>query len=422
MFNRDKWNEVLEALTSNVFRTILTAFGVFWGIFILTILLAAGKGLELGVKKGFEGTATNTMAMWAQSTSKAYDGFPKGRRYNFKLNDVDALKSEISELKYVSPRNKLGGWNGANNVSRGLKTGAYDVYGDYPEIINQEPMLILEGRFLNYNDIKENRKVAVIGKGVKRELYDYGEPVLGSYIKIEGVNFKVIGLYERTSSFRGSLEQAQKAIHVPFTAFGRAFNYGDIVGWMSITAKDDYPITNLKEEVFQIIKKRHRIHPEDSSAIGNFDVFEMFSKITGLFAALDFVAYLVGLLVLISGVIGISNIMLIVVKERTKEIGIRRALGAKPWQIRGQILFESVFLTIIAGMAGIVFATLVLYGVNYYLDMMPPNSDMMFDNPNVDFITVLIALGILMIAGLFAGFIPAQNALSVKPVDALRTE
>jgi len=422
MFSRDKWNEVIEALTSNVFRTILTAFGVFWGIFILTILLAAGKGLEIGVKKGFEGTATNTMVMFAQSTSKAYDGFPKGRRYNFKLNDVEALKSEIPELKYVSPRNKLGGWNGAETVTRGLKSGAYDVFGDYPEIINQEPMLIIEGRFINYSDIKENRKVAVIGKGVKKELYDYGEPILGSYIKIDGVNFKVIGLIERTSVFRGTLEQAQKAIHIPFTAYGRAFNSGDVVGWMSITAKDGYPITDLRPKVFEIIKKRHRIHPDDPSAIGNFDVFSIYSKITGLFAALDFVAYLVGLLVLFSGVIGISNIMLIVVKERTKEIGIRRALGAKPWQIRGQIILESVFLTIIAGMAGIVFATLVLYGVNYFLDMMPPNSDMMFDNPNVNFITVLIALGILMLAGLFAGFIPAQNALSVKPVDALRTE
>ena len=421
MFSRDKWNEIIESLTSNVFRTILTAFGVFWGIFILVILLAAGNGLENGVKQGFSGIATNSMFMWAQTTTKPYEGLPKGRRYNFKVSDVKAIDQNVEGLKYISPRNQLGGFGGANNVTRGLKSGAYNVYGDYPEIINQEPMNIVKGRFINQNDIDNKRKVAVIGTGVQKGLYDYGEEVLGSYVKVQGVNFMVIGMYEKTSSNRGDIEEAQKQIFVPFTAFSQAFNMGNRVGWMAITADDNNSITNLKSEVFEVIKKRHRINPEDDSAIGNFDLFEMFSKVNGLFVALNAVAYIVGILVLISGVIGISNIMLIVVKERTKEIGVRRALGATPWQIRGQILLESVFLTMIAGMAGITFATIIIYILNIVFDP-ATTPDTMFLNPSVDFVTVLVALGILIFSGLLAGFIPAQNAIRVKPVDALRTE
>jgi putative ABC transport system permease protein len=421
MFSRDKWSEVIEALTSNVFRTILTAFGVFWGIFILCLLLAAGNGLENGVKKGFAGISANSMFMWTMPTTKPYDGLPKGRRYNFKIDDVEAIKNEVDGLKYISPRNQLGGFRGTNNVTHGLKSGAYNVYGDYPEIIKQEPTDIIKGRFINYNDIEQARKVAVIGEGVQRELFEVGEPVLGSYIKVQGVNFMVIGIYKRKSSPDGNIEEAQKNIFVPFTAFSRAFNFGNIVGWMAITAEDDESITALKSSIFNVVKNRHRISPEDDNAIGNFDLYEQFKKITGLFTALNFVAYFIGILILFSGVIGISNIMLIVVKERTKEIGIRRALGATPWQIRGQILFESVFLTIISGMAGISFATIVLFGINKALEF-APSEDTMFINPSVDFVTVLIALVILIFAGLLAGFIPAQNAIRVKPVEALRTE
>lgn len=421
MFSRDKWAEVLEALTSNIFRTILTAFGVFWGIFILVLLLAAGNGLENGVTKGFAGISANSMFMWTMPTTEPYDGLPKGRRYNFKIDDVAAIENNVPGLKYVSPRNQLGGFGGANNVTRGLQTGAYNVYGDYPEIIQQEPTDIIKGRFINYNDIEEVRKVAVIGKGVQKELYEIGEQVLGTYIKIQGVNFMVIGIYEKTSSSRGDLEEEQKNIFVPFTAFSRAFNFGNVVGWMAVTAEDNESITALKSSVFDVVKKRHRISPDDNNAIGNFDLYEQFQKINGLFTALDFIAYFIGILVLFSGVVGISNIMLIVVKERTKEIGVRRALGATPWQIRGQILFEAVFLTIIAGMAGITFSTLILYILNLALES-APSSETMFVNPSVDFITVLIALGILIFAGLLAGFIPAQNAIRVKPVEALRTE
>ena len=421
MFSKDNWNEILEALTANWFRTILTAFGVLWGIFILVILLAAGKGLENGVKQGFGGIATNTMFMWTQTPSKPYKGLPKGRNYNFKTGDVDAIWQNVPDLRFVSPRNQLGGFGGNNNVIRGLKTGAYNVYGDYPEVIQQEPMDITTGRFINHSDIKDNRKVAVIGEGVKREMYEPNEEVIGSYIKIQGVNFMVIGTYKKKGNNNGNAEEGQKQIYVPFTAFSQAFNMGDKVGWMAITAVDGTSITSIKDQIIDVIKERHSIHPDDDRAVGNFDLFQEFSKVNGLFVALKAVAYFVGILVLLSGIIGISNIMLIVVKERTNEIGIRRALGATPWSIRGQILMESIFLTIISGMAGIAMATGIIALVNAQLDGMD-TSEMMFLNPSVDLRVVFTALAILIISGLLAGLIPAQNAIKIHPVDALRTE
>ncbi len=421
LFSKDSWGEILEALSANWFRTMLTAFGVLWGIFILVILLAAGKGLENGVKKGFSGMATNSMFMWSQTASKPYKGLPNGRRYNFKIDDVQALKNQVPDLRYVSPRNQLGGFGGANNVVRGLNTGAFNVYGDYPEFIEQQPMEITMGRFINYSDIEEKRKIAIIGESVKNELFDIGEDPLGEYIKINEVNFMVVGTYRKSGNNNGDVEEAQKEIFVPFTAFSQAFNRGDQVGWMAITAQDNASITELKENVFEVIKSRHSIHPEDDRAIGHFDLYEQYSKVNGLFIALNAVAYFVGILILLSGVIGISNIMLIVVKERTKEIGIRRALGATPWSIRSQIILESIFLTIISGMAGIVMATGVLALINHILEG-NTSPDTMFANPSVNLFVIGVALAILIISGLLAGLIPAQNAIKIKPVDALRTE
>ncbi|OOG74663.1 ABC transporter permease [Flavobacterium sp. A45] len=420
MFDREKWNEILEALTANTFRTLLTAFGVFWGIFILVILLAASNGLENGIRKGFDGIATNTMFMWTQTTSKAYKGLPKTRRYDFRNSDVDALKQKFPDLLYVSPRNQLGDFNGVSNVVRGIKTGAYTIYGDYPELVKQEQMDIVKGRFVNHQDILARRKVAIIGSGVIKELYVSAEEVIGSYIKINGVNFMVVGVYKSKGN-NGNAEQAQKNIFIPFTAFQQAFNFGDKVGWMALTANDDASITELRPGILAFMRERHSIHPDDERAVGNFDLFAEFQKVQDLFNVLKFIAYFVGTLVLLSGIIGISNIMLIVVKERTNEIGIRRALGATPGAIRSQILLEAIFLTIIAGMFGIAIATGLLAILNMILSTMPTEG-MMFINPSVDLVVVFIALLILVGSGLLAGFIPAQTAINIKPVDALRAE
>ena len=422
MFNRDKWNEIIEALSANPFRTLITAFGVFWGIFILVILLSASQGLQNGIKKQMGGLSTNTMFMWTNSTSKPYKGLPQGRNYNFKNGDIDAIKREVDGLLYVSPRNQLGGFRGSNNVVRGTKTGAYNVYGDYPEFIQQQPMDILQGRFINYGDIENKRKVTVIGEGVIRELYAPGEEVLGSYIKVQGVNFLIVGVYKSISNMGGDAEESQKQLFIPFTTFQQAFNYGDIVGWMAITADDNTPITDIKNTIFDLLKSRHTIDPTDERAIGHFDIYQEFKKINGLFSILTAVSYIVGGLILFSGVIGIVNIMLIIVKERTQEIGIRRALGATPAIIIKQILTESVVLSLVAGMAGIIFASLVLLGVNFALEQAPNANEIPIVNPSVSLFVVVIALLILVVAGLLAGLIPAITAVKVKPIDALRTE
>lgn len=422
MFNRDKWNEIIEALSANPFRTLITAFGVFWGIFILVILLSASQGLQNGIKRQMGGLSTNTMFMWAGATSKPYKGLPQGRSYNFKNGDVEAIKRDVNGLLYVSPRNQLGGFRGSNNVVRGTKTGAYNVYGDYPEFILQQPMDILQGRFINYGDIENKRKIAVIGEGVIRELYAPGEDVLGSYIKVQGINFLVVGVYKSISNMGGDAEESQKQVFIPFSTFQQAFNFGDIVGWMTITAQDDKPITELKEQVFTLLKNRHSIDPTDERAIGHFDLYQEFKKINGLFAILTAVSYIVGIFILGSGIIGIVNIMLIIVKERTQEIGIRRALGATPATIIKQILTESVVLSLIAGMAGIIFASVVLCAVNFALEQAPNSNEIPIVNPSVSLGVVVIALLILVVSGLLAGLIPAITAIKVKPIDALRTE
>jgi putative ABC transport system permease protein len=419
MFNKDRWDEILQALTANKFRTFLTAFGVFWGITILVLLLALTNGLKNGVMVDFGDFATNSLFMWTQRTSKSYKGLPKGRNFRYKLDDVDAIKSKVPGLKYVSPINQLGGFRGASNVIRGTNTGAFEIYGHYPDFIKQQPMDILQGRFISYSDINSNRKVCVIGIGVINGLYDKDEDVLGTYIKINGVNFMVIGSFKMSNS-QGDREQEANTVYIPFTTFGQAFNRGDNVGWMAITAEDNINITNVKQQVFDLMKSRHSIHPSDDRAIGHNDLAEEFAQINGLFTILTIVGYFVGALVLMSGIIGISNIMLIVVKERTKEIGVRRALGAKPWSIKGQILQESLLLTILSGMIGISFSTFIIWVLNYVLDLSDPVE--MFANPSVNMTVIFTALIILVVSGILAGLIPANSATKMKPVDALRVE
>lgn len=420
LLNRDLWKEILESLRSNGFRTLITAFGVFWGIFILVLLLAASKGLENGVKRTFNGVATNTVFMWAQGISKSYKGLPKGRTYKFDITDADAIRQNIKGLKTVSPRNRLGGHGASNSVQYKLNNGSYGVYGDYPEILTQKSLNITNGRFLNYNDIKERNKIAIIGESVKNDLFKKEAKVLGEYIKIQGVSFKVIGVFRANSSGGRGIED-QKEIYIPFTTYDSAFNNGGRVGFFAITAEDQYSITSIKEDIMALLRKRHDIHPEDTRAVGNFDLSEIYNKISGLFIALTGVAYFVGFLILISGIIGISNIMLIVIKERTKEIGVRRALGASPSSIRKQILIESLFLTVMSGMAGVSFAAFIIAIANVVLEKIN-DPEMMFANPSVSLLNIAVALLILVICGLLAGLIPAQTAIKIKPIEALRSE
>ena len=399
-------------------RTIATAFGVGWGIFILIILLAAGKGLENGIRLNFNGVATNTMFLWTETTSMAYEGLPEGRNFNFKLKDVELLRRNVPELRIISPRNSQQQGEG-DNVIRGTESGRYRIFGDYPEIIEQRPIYIAHGRFLNYNDINERRKVVVVGDGIRKDLYDDDEEIIGTYIKISGINFMVVGTYKEKTN-NGGGENSEREIFMPFTTFSQAFNRADNVGWMALTARDGSSISSLTKTIISTVKQSRKVHPDDERAIGFFDLYEEYNRVESLFGALKFIAYFVGILVLMSGIIGVSNIMLIVIKERTKEIGIRRALGENPWSIKLQILMESIFLTIISGMVGIVFGAVFIYGVNALLDVVGPVD--MFLNPSVSLGVVLSALIILIVSGLLAGFIPANKAIKVRPIEALRTE
>ncbi len=422
IFNRDLWKEILESINSNGFRTLITAFGVFWGIFILVLLLSASNGFQNGVQRQFDGMSTNTVFVWSQTITKAYKGNPKNRRYSFNVGDAEAIRRNIKGLKTVSPRNRLGGWGGSTIITHEMNTGSYLVEADYPEILTQRSLKIKEGRFINQSDIEKKRKIAVLGWAIISELYEPGEEVIGSYIKIQGVSFKVVGVYKDVSiNGRKNIDE-QKNIHVPFTTFSQVFNRGDKVGFFMITGVDDIPITDVKEDILALIRKRHDIHPEDDRAVGNWDFNKFLQKFNQLFIALKAVSYFVGIMILGSGVIGISNIMLIVIKERTKEIGVRRALGAKPSSIRRQILLESLFLTLFAGMAGVSFAAFVTFLVNLFIDSKYPEGDAMLYNASIDLPTVGISLVILVICGLIAGFIPAQTAIKIKPIEALRTD
>lgn len=419
MFDQDNWQEIFSTIKKNKLRTSLTAFGVFWGIFMLVIMLGSGNGLRNGVIGGFDGFATNSFFVWAQKTNKAYQGFQPGRRFNYNNEDTEAIKNQVPEAEYVCARNQLGGFRGGNNVSRGIKTGQFSVFGDFPEFQKIQPMKKLKGRFINQYDIEQKRKVAVIGNRVQEILFEKDEDPLGKYIKINGVYFQVVGLFKTQQSGGQGQEEAQ-TVYVPFTTFQTAFNFGNLVGWYSITSKPDVPVEIVENKVIDLLKKRHHVSPDDQLAIGHWNMGKEFGKISGLFNGIDLLVWIVGIGTLVAGVIGVSNIMLIVVKERTKEIGIKRALGATPWKVVSQIILESVFLTTIAGYMGLVLGIGILEMVNSAIGANPEGG--MFKNPEVDLNIAITALTILIVSGALAGFIPAKRAIQVKPIEALRAD
>ncbi|MCC6251022.1 MAG: ABC transporter permease [Bacteroidia bacterium] len=414
MFDKDNWQEISATIKKNKLRTALTSLGVGWGIFMLVIMLGTGNGLKHGVMKDFMGSATNSFFMWTRATTKAYKGMKPGRYFDFNNADVIAL-NQLKELAVVSPQNQLGGWRGGNNVVRGTKTGNYQVSGVYPNIKEVSEIKISSGRFLNENDIKEKRKVCVIGSRVREELFKIDENPLNEYLRINGVYFKIIGTTKASGGGFGAREEEQR-IMLPFSTFQSTFNFGDAVGWIAVVAAPNVSATHAESKVLSIMKERHKIAPDDEMAIGHWNMETQFNKINGLFEGINMLIWVVGIGTLIAGVIGISNIMLIVVKERTKEIGIKRALGATPFSVVSQIIFESVFLTTLSGYFGLLSGIFLLEGLN---KAMGPNVPM-FQNPTVDLNVALTSLIILIICGALAGLIPASKAVAVSPVEALR--
>lgn len=420
MFDLDRWREIFITLKRNKLRTFFTAFGVFWGIFLLVIMLGSGSGLHNSVIADFGDMATNSVFIWTRKTTIPHKGFPRGRYFNFRNSDTEALLREIPEIDLIAPRIQGWGGQGNNNVIRGLRTGAYSIYGDYPEINIISPVTINQGRFLNKLDIKHKRKVAVIGIRVVNDLFEPNEAHIGEYIRIQGVYFKVVGVFQSRRSDQGA-DRENQTIFLPFTTLQKTYNYGDVVGWYSITAKDYVPASVVEKRAKEVLANRHSIHPDDDRAFGSFNLDEEFKKMKGLFNGIKILIWIVGVGTLFAGVVGVSNIMLIIVKERTREIGIQRSIGATPWNIMSQIIIESVFLTTISGYIGLVIGVGVVEAVNYLLVKSGADNEM-FVNPEVDFNAAITALIILVIAGVFAGFIPARRAVKIRPIEALRDE
>jgi putative ABC transport system permease protein len=420
IFDLDKWHEIYFALRKNPWRTFFTAFGVFWGIFMLIIMMGAGEGLYNGASQDLGDMSTNSVFMWTRRTTIPYKGFPRGRFFRFNNSDTKALVDNIPQIKYIAPR--LQGWSrdGNNNVIRGERTGSFNIQGDYPEINYIDPVNVTQGRFINHIDINDLRKVAVIGVSVFQELFEAGENPIGQYIQIKGVYFKVIGVFQSKKNDQQA-EHDNQAIFIPFTTLQKVYNYGDMVGWYSITANDDVRVEVVETKAKEILRNRHSVHPDDERAVGSFNLDKEWSKMTNLFSGIRGLVWIVGLGTLLAGVIGVSNIMLIVVKERTKEIGIQRAIGAAPALIISQIIIESVLLTAFAGYFGLTLGVGILEGINYAIVSSGSDSNM-FTNPEVDFAKAMWALFALVISGVFAGLIPAYRAVSIKPIDALRDE
>lgn len=417
MFDADSWQEIFATIKKNKLRTFLTCFGVFWGIFMLVVMLGSGSGLRNGILKDFAGTATNSFFCWAQKTSKPYKGMKPGRNFNFNNEDTKALKT-LKELGVVAPMNQLGNYEGTNNVVRGLKNGGFEVSGIYPDLRKIEATRITSGRFINQNDIDQKRKVAVIGKRVREVLFNKDENPIGDYIRVQGVYFRVIGVTEPASGGDRGREAGEK-VQIPFTTFQQAFNYGDIVGWYAIMAAPGVKATEAEDKALAVLRERHKVAPDDAIAIGHWNMEKEFDKLSGLFTGIEGLVWVVGIGTLLAGIIGVSNIMLIVVKERTKEIGIRRAIGAPPSNIVRQLILESVFLTTIAGYVGLVLSVALMEGI---ASVLPDDDNSMFTNPTIDFNIAVTALCILVCAGALAGLIPARKAIAIPPVEALRYE
>ncbi|MDJ1499556.1 ABC transporter permease [Xanthocytophaga agilis] len=417
MFDIDKWQEIYSTIRKNKLRTILTGLGVAWGIGMLVILLGSGRGFENGIEGQFD-VAKNAIFVWGQRTSMAYKGLQPGRFVQFNNDDVDAIRNNIPELAVVAPRLNLGG---SFAVVYEQKSASYEVYGDYPDFFKVRPYSMIQGRYINEKDIQDRRKVAVIGTTVKDVLFGKDENPVGKYIKIRGIPFLVIGVYTMRSTQAEEVMQASKEIFVCNTALQQTFNLVNKIGWFAFVPKQGVPAAGVEQKIKRLLASRHRIHPDDIRAIGSANVEEEYMQVQGLFMIIRSFSWFVSIFTIIAGVIGVGNIMLIVVKERTKEIGIRKALGATPWSIISMILQETIVITTVAGYMGLLASTGIIAGINYLLKKNNAEGGF-FANPEVDLTMALTATAVLIIGGALIGMVPATKAAAVDPVVALRDE
>ncbi|MFV0247983.1 MAG: ABC transporter permease [Tenacibaculum sp.] len=411
LFDSDSWQEIYGSIRKNKLRTVITIIGVLWGIFILVVLLGAARGMENNFKRIFGDFATNSVFIWTQPTSIPFKGFQKGRRFNLTFKDIDFLNREYKDqIKLLAPRNQTNGL-----LVRNFKTGNFQVSGDYPVLDKVEKKKLIYGRFINKHDIDNNTKVCVISENMYKQLFDKDEMPIGEYIKISEVNYKLVGVY----SLKGGIELDGDTAYIPFTTFQKVYNTSNNIDWITVTANKGINIDQMEEDVVLSLKNIHKVHPEDTRAFGTFNLGTQVDKLNGFLKGMQFLTWFVGIATLIAGVFAIGNILLITVKERTKEIGIRRAIGATPYNIRRQIVLESVFLTTIAGMLGIIFGGSVLF----LLDKLAgQGEDSTLVNPTVNIPIIVIALAVLTVLGTLIGLIPAYIATLIKPIEALREE
>ena len=420
MLDFDGIHEIWQTIARNKTRSLLTAFGVFWGIFLLVVLISTGNGFENGLMKQVEGVTPNTGFFFASQTSEPYKGYQKGRSWTMQMADLEAIREAFPCIKAISPEASV--WSSEDkNVIYGSRGGSFTVKGVLPEYNEIEKSKIIKGRFINATDIATNRKVCLLGRKVYTTMFEKGENPIGKMVKVNGIYFQVVGVarsYTENVQINGSVDES---VILPFTTMQQVFALGDKIGFFAFVADDDTPISSIGEDMKQLIKQRHDISPTDNEAIKSFDLSEIFKAFKGLFFGIHILIWIVGLGTLMSGIIGVSNIMLVTVKERTREIGVRRAIGAKPKNIISQVLSESLLLTTLAGLVGLCIGVGIMAVVAMVTSNMP-SDNMMFQDPNMSFKAAVAATIIVIISGLVAGVLAAWRAIQIKAIDAIREE
>ena len=417
MFDIDNWKEIWATITKNKTRSILTAFGVSWGLFMFIILVGFGNGFRQAIMDNFKGFASNSCFFYTDRTSEAYKGYRKGRTWTMNSKDLRMIREKARSVEYLAPMLFTDGTS-----VRGSKKGAYTGCGVYPDQFNIQNMEVQYGRLINEIDIQERRKVCFIGQEVYETLFDTGENPVGQSIRVGGIYYQVVGVGKSVSRGVYVGSNPSRTVYIPFTTVQQTVIRSDAFYFLGCTAKPGYRASIVEQEVKEMLKTNHDISPTDLKAIGSFNLEEEFRKINNLFSGINILIWIVGLGALLSGIIGISNIMLVTVRERMREIGVRRAIGAKPLTILTQILSESFVLTTIAGMAGFIFGVLILTGLQQVLGSGTPDGGSMVIIPFVSFNLALAAMAILVVSSLLAGLMPAIRALSIKAIDAIRDE
>jgi putative ABC transport system permease protein len=416
----EKWREIFNTLSQHKLRTSLTAFGVFWGIFMLTVLLGAGKGLENGVAIGFP-RVSNSVYIWSQGTTQIpWAGMPIGRQITLRPEDVEAIAKNVPSVGFITGQNSVGIWSGsAPYTVYKSKNGAFSVQGGFAGIEDFNSLRIIQGRGFNTNDEAQRRKVAMLGKRVRDQLFGADGNPIGEDIVVNGISLHVIGVYESLQD--GNQQQEEERIYLPNPTLRHAFNQVGVVGSFALTPKEGVHASVAESDTKAYLAKIKKVSPDDRGVFGSFNVQEQHDKVQGLFTGIAVFSWVVAIGTIFAGAVGVGNIMLIVVKERTREIGLRKALGATPASIVGMIMQESLFITALAGYSGLVVGALLIEAIASMLNAAGGKAGF-FGPPEVEFTTAITALVVLVLSGLLASLMPAAKAAAVNPIVALQDE